>query len=87
MYDIEFSVKAAKTYSKLQAKLRANIDAKLILIAKKPYAKHNNVKPLKGMESCYRLRVGDWRVIYRIINRQVTIVIIKIAHRKEVYRT
>lgn len=85
MYDIEFSIKAAKSYLKLQKKLRDRIDNKLKRVAQDPYAKHNNVKSLQGIKGCYRLRVGDWRVVYEVIKSQIKIYVIKIGQRKEVY--
>ena len=51
-----------------------------------PYTSRNDVKKLQGMEDCYRLRVGDYRVLYRILKTKIVIEIINIAHRKEVYR-
>lgn len=86
MYEIEFSVKAAKTYLNLPKKFRGKIDKKLNLLAENPYMKHNNAKPLKGMSSCYRLRIGDWRIIYEVINNKLKIYVIKIGLRKEVYK-
>ena len=85
MYNIEFSSKAAKSYLKLPRKLHERIDKKLEIIARSPYDKHNNVTSLKGMSSCYRLRVGDWRVVYEIVQKQIKIYVVKIAQRKEVY--
>ena len=42
-------------------------------------------KPLQySLKGCRRLRVGDWRVIYQLSGQTVTIV--KIGHRKEIYR-
>ena len=46
----------------------------------------NNIKALKGTLHGYRLRVGDYRLIYQINKNVLTIVIIKIAHRKEIYQ-
>jgi mRNA interferase RelE/StbE len=40
---------------------------------------------LKGVESLYRVRVQDYRLIYLIENQIIKITIIKIGHRKEVY--
>lgn len=46
----------------------------------------NNIKPLKGEYSGkFRLRVRDYRVIFRIEEEKVLIMIIRIGHRKEVY--
>ena len=42
-------------------------------------------KPLQySLNGCRRLRVGEWRVIYQILDQSVTIV--KIGHRSEIYR-
>ena len=61
------------------------IREKLEVIAANPYADHPNAKKLQGREG-YRLRVGDWRVIYKIQNEQLVIVVLKVASRGEVYR-
>lgn len=87
MYKIEFSTESAKVYLKLPNKIRQQIDVKIKLVAQGPYARNNNIKPLKEMGGCYRLRVGDWRVIYEVVKQKLRIYVIKIGHRKEVYRT
>jgi len=62
------------------------MDSRLQLLAQDPYARNNNIKPLTGGDKgCYRLRVGDWRIIYEIVNDSLTIYVIKIGQRKEVY--
>ena len=61
------------------------IREKLELIATDPYANHSNAKKLQNRPG-YRLRVGDWRVIYDIQNEQLVILVLKIAPRGEVYR-
>ncbi|MCK4870085.1 MAG: type II toxin-antitoxin system RelE/ParE family toxin [Gammaproteobacteria bacterium] len=86
MYKIELATKAAKTYQKLPEQLRVKINTKLMTLAKNPYAKNNNVKPLVGMPACYRLRIGDWRIIYEVMDDKLKIFVIKIAQRKEIYK-
>ncbi len=49
-------------------------------------AKPSNSLKLKGISNFYRIRIGDYRIIYSIQNEMLTIEIIKIGHRKEVYR-
>ena len=44
-----------------------------------------DVKKLKGHEA-WRIRVGDYRVIYEIQDRQLQILVITIGHRREIYR-
>ena len=58
---------------------------KLRLLATDPYAPNNNVKKLQGREG-YRMRVGDWRVIYEIRDDQLIILVLDIGPRGEIYR-
>lgn len=44
-----------------------------------------DVKKLKG-RSAWRVRVGDYRIIYEIYDRQLTIILVTIGHRGDVYR-
>jgi len=44
-----------------------------------------NVKALRG-GGRYRLRVGDWRVIYTLRDDVLVVLVVRIAHRREVYR-
>lgn len=44
-------------------------------------------KPLTGeKKGCYSLRYGDWRIIYEVYHSQKTVHIIRIGHRKDIYR-
>ena len=45
-----------------------------------------NVKKLVGHEDRYRLRVGDYRVIYEVSDGQLIILIVGVGHRREIYR-
>lgn len=85
MYKIIFKKKAAKSLTKLPHNVVKTIREKLEAIATDPYAEHPNAKKLQGREG-YRLRVGDWRVIYEIQNEQLVILVLKVAPRGEVYR-
>ena len=61
------------------------IREKLEAIAANPYSDHANAKKLQGRDG-YRLRVGDWRVIYEIQNDELVILVLRVAPRGEVYR-
>jgi mRNA interferase RelE/StbE len=43
-------------------------------------------KKLKGVDSVYRIRINDYRVVYSIIDQCLIIQVIKIGHRKEIYQ-
>jgi mRNA interferase RelE/StbE len=45
-----------------------------------------NVKKLAGYEDRYRLRVGDFRVIYDVMDGQLVILMVVVGHRREIYR-
>lgn len=44
-----------------------------------------NVCKLSGRDA-WRIRVGDYRVIYEINDRQLTVLVVSLGHRKEIYR-
>ncbi|HEY2579923.1 MAG TPA: type II toxin-antitoxin system RelE/ParE family toxin [Streptosporangiaceae bacterium] len=46
-----------------------------------------NVKKLSGYGDRYRLRVGDYRVIYEVMDGQLVILVVGVGHRREIYRT
>lgn len=43
-------------------------------------------KKIKGSENSYRIRIGSYRVVYLIVDSLLIVTIIRIAHRKDVYR-
>lgn len=43
------------------------------------------VKKLSGAESLYRVRVGDYRIIYEIQDKTLVVLVVKVAHRREAY--
>ena len=70
---------------KMPRNLHELVREKLDQIARDPFAVHQNVTKLQNREG-YRLRVGDWRVIYDLQNEKLVIMVLKVATRGEVYR-
>ncbi|MEW5828965.1 MAG: type II toxin-antitoxin system RelE/ParE family toxin [Chloroflexota bacterium] len=85
MYKVIFTAQAAKTLLKMPRNTAQAIREKLDQVAADPFASIPNAKKLQGRPG-YRLRVGDWRVIYEINRDEVVIIVLKIAPRGEVYR-
>jgi mRNA interferase RelE/StbE len=84
MYHVTFVKHAERSLRKLPKNIPRRIQDKLAIIAKNPYGRHNNVTKLKEREE-YRLRVGDWRVIYEIHDGELIILVIKNAPRGSAY--
>lgn len=86
MYTIEFLPSAKKELKKLDFVVQKQIKEKIVLLASDPDKLKNNIKALKGEYSGkFRLRMGSYRIVFRIIEEQVVIIVIRIGHRKEVY--
>ena len=47
---------------------------------------NGKIKPLQGFENIYRLRIGDYRIIYRVNNEELVIIVLKIGNRGDVYK-
>ena len=85
VYTIAYAKEAAKSLQRMPYNIVQLIREKLEIIAVDPYADQPIAKKLQGREG-YRLRVGDWRVVYKIQNDQLIIVVLKIASRGEIYK-
>ena len=82
---VRYEPKAIRDMRSLPVKVRRQIDTKIEAYAKTPDSLRNNVKRLQGSEY-FRLRVGNYRVIFSIENGQVTIMVVqRVRHRKEAY--
>jgi len=84
MYSILFSSRAKKELLALPGKTIFAIEAKIDSLTKEP--RPTGCKKLQGSENEYRIRIGDYRVIYTITDTIKIVTIIKVAHRKDVYR-
>ena len=83
MYQIILSRNAEEDLDKINKKYKPHIFAALFDLRKNPYSG----KRLKGkFQDCYSLRVGPYRIIYKIYKRKLNILIIRIGQRQGAYR-
>ena len=75
---------AQKALDKMDPALRGRMIRALRLLEDDP--RHSGVVKLPGPDDFYRVRVGDWRMVYAIRDRELVVIVIRIAHRREVYR-
>ena len=85
MYLIEYRRDASKALKSLPRNVAVRIAGKLDALAVDPFAPNQNVKKLVGREA-YRLRIGDWRVIYEIYRDRLVIHVVAVAPRGGVYQ-
>ncbi len=84
MWAIRYQPQAIKALRRMDRATAQRIITKVKTLALDPYGPHHNVKKLKGVEG-YRLRVGNWRVVYALGQEALIITVIKIAPRGSVY--
>ena len=83
MYKIIISRIAEKQLESFPKHIANAITAKIDSLAMDPYP--SGCKKLEGSEKEYRLRSGDYRIIYRIENEWLIVEVIRIGHRRDIY--
>lgn len=85
MFSIEYSKAARKTLKGMPRTTAMLIMEKVEALAADPMGPNNNVKKLTNHPG-YRLRVGDWRVVYLIHEQVLLIAVVRIAPRGDAYQ-
>jgi mRNA interferase RelE/StbE len=83
-YRIKIIRSAQKDIRKLPNTTRVRIVKRVHQLAKDP--RPSGCEKLKGDKSSYRIRIGDYRVIYRIQKNILLIEILRAGHRREIYK-
>ena len=82
-YSIEFLNSAAKEFRKLSIEIKRSMIDPIDALSNNPYS--YKTKKLRNTD-LYRIRVGDYRIIYQVDKEEKTVLITKIGHRREVYK-
>jgi len=82
-YDVSLTSSAEKELKKLSSQLIARIAPRLENLASNP--RPPGCKKLKGGDHEWRIRVGDYRVVYAIDDAKLIVEVTRIRHRSEVY--
>ncbi len=83
-YRIELTKTAERDLLAVPKPVLKRLDACILGLADDPLPP--GVKKLKNSDGLYRVRISDYRVIYRIEQEILTVLVVKIGHRREVYR-
>ena len=82
-YKVIFTKSVKKDFKKIPKLEVSKILNEIAYLAKNP--RSSKTKKLKG-EKLYRLRVGNYRVIYDIQDNLMVIFVVKLGHRSDIYR-
>lgn len=83
-YQISISREATKTFRKLHPQVAERLKVAILALADDRPAP-GCIQPVGG-EGELRIRVGDDRVVYDIIDDELVVLVLRVAHRREVYR-
>lgn len=83
-YKVEILKGALKQLKKLSSEVQERIQVKIDDLSTEP--RPSGVKKLKGKENTYRIRVGDYRILYDIFDDVLLVTVVEIGHRSNVYK-
>ena len=83
-YKVDFKRSAKKALDKLPTPIRNQLAVKIYSLKDDP--RPDGCKKIKGEIDSYRIRVGDYRVVYSIEDGKLIVVVVRVGHRRDVYR-
>jgi mRNA interferase RelE/StbE len=83
-YRIVIEPAAVRELKKLVPRVRQQVADAITALADHP--RPEGSRKLSGSRSSYRIRVGDHRVLYRITDRELVVLVVTVGHRRDVYR-
>lgn len=83
-YDLHTSATAEKELSALPDAVLQRVDDKIKSLADNP--RPQGCAKMAGYRDLWRVRIGDWRVLYRIDDKEKRVNVLRITHRREVYQ-
>ncbi len=85
MYELRFDIEAEKIYARADIQFARRLNRCVERLQENPLY-HPNIKMLKGnLIGLYRYRIGEWRVVYEVLENEKIVNILQIVHRKDAY--
>ena len=82
-YRVEFTPAARKQHRGLPREVQERLDTHLLALASDP--RPRGCRKLAGQVDQYRLRVGDYRIIYTIRDDRLLVLVLRVGHRRDIY--
>ncbi|MEU3265271.1 type II toxin-antitoxin system RelE family toxin [Streptomyces bacillaris] len=86
-YAFRFTAAAQRQLRAIDRPAAMRILAALTALGDDPYREDADIKKLTGPSGLYRLRVGSYRVAYRVEGGELIILVVKVGNRRDVYRS
>lgn len=83
-YRVHLARRAVKSIARLPRAEQQRIRAAIDLLADEP--RPPGCVALTGEAGVYRVRVGDYRILYEVVDERLLILVVRIGHRRDVYR-
>ncbi|NLW50695.1 MAG: type II toxin-antitoxin system RelE/ParE family toxin [Candidatus Brocadiaceae bacterium] len=83
-YRVEIKASAIKEIAALPKRERRRVISAIEALADDP--RPEGTRKLTGAEDAYRVRVGDYRIVYLIRDDVLTVFVVRVRHRRDVYR-
>ncbi|EKE10211.1 MAG: addiction module toxin [uncultured bacterium] len=84
MYQVILEEPVQRQIRKLDPFVQKRLFRALVKLEKNPRAA--GTKKLRGINDLYRLRVGDFRVLYQIEDDKLFVLVVALGHRRDIYR-
>ena len=84
MYTVRFSKKAEKALKKIDPVMRRRVLKKMKNLEKNP-RNGPNIKTMQGFHNRYRYRIGDFRVVYEVIDNELVVWVLETDWRGNIY--
>lgn len=83
-YEVQIARRAVRALTALPRREQQRVRAAIDLLADDP--RPPSCRKLAGEDAAYRVRVGDYRIIYEVFDRRLVVQVVRIGHRRDVYR-
>ncbi len=83
-YRVEIARRALKSLSALPQRKQQRVRAAIDLLAGNP--RPPGCVAMAGEAHAYRVRVGDYRIVYEVLDDRLVVQVVRIGHRRDVYR-
>lgn len=83
-YRVEFAPSAAREFRRMDRQLQVRLKTRIDALAENP--RPHGAKQLAGLKGLYRVREGDYRIVYQVQDEVLLVLVVGVGHRREVYR-